>query len=156
MLASVLFYIFFYLLLRVLKRAIYLRLLLALLGSCSRTDLLSSKSMCYVCGGESGATLESALLVLWLPSRAYSSTSPNLAARFRSRSRPNSTWIPSFKIYKACLIDGSKDSKLSAAAIYKIGERNRIKYATNWNLGPYMEIIDIELYAVYKALEYLK
>jgi hypothetical protein len=42
------------------------------------------------------------------------------------------------------------------AAVCKIGERNRIKYATNWNLGPYMEIIDAELYAVYRALEYLK
>src|SRR6266700_526768 len=52
--------------------------------------------------------------------------------------------------------DGSKDSKSNAAAICKIGERNRIKYATNWNLGPYMEIIDAELYAVYRALEYLK
>jgi hypothetical protein len=52
--------------------------------------------------------------------------------------------------------DGSKDSKLSAVAVYKIGERNRIKYATNWNLGPYMEIIDAELYAVYRALEHLK
>ena len=31
-----------------------------------------------------------------------------------------------------------------------------IKYAINWNLGPYMEIIDIELYAVYRALEHLK
>jgi len=53
-------------------------------------------------------------------------------------------------------IDSSKDSKLSIAAVYKIEERNRIKYATNWNLGPYMEIIDAELYAVYRALEYLK
>ena len=53
-------------------------------------------------------------------------------------------------------IDGSKDNKLSIVAIYKIGERNRIKYAINWNLGPYMEIIDIELYAVYRALEHLK
>jgi hypothetical protein len=52
--------------------------------------------------------------------------------------------------------DGSKDSKLSAAAVCKIGERNRIKYATNWNLGPYMEIMDAELYAVYRALEHLK
>ncbi len=52
--------------------------------------------------------------------------------------------------------DGSKDSKSNAAAICKIGERNRIKYATNWNLGPYMEIMDAELYAVYRALEYLK
>jgi hypothetical protein len=52
--------------------------------------------------------------------------------------------------------DGSKDSKLSIAAVYKIGERNIIKYATNWNLGPYMEIIDVERYAVYRALEYLK
>src|SRR6266478_9710711 len=52
--------------------------------------------------------------------------------------------------------DGSIDSKLSIAAIYKIGERNRIKYTTNWNLGPYMEIIDAELYAVYRALEHLK
>jgi len=52
--------------------------------------------------------------------------------------------------------DGSKDSKLYIVAIYKIGERNRIKYATNWNLGPYMEIIDVELYAVYRALEHLK
>ena len=32
-------------------------------------------------------------------------------------------------------IDGSKDNKLNIAAVYKIGERNRIKYATNWNLG---------------------
>ena len=31
-----------------------------------------------------------------------------------------------------------------------------IKYATNWNLGPYMEIMDAELYAVYRALEHLK
>jgi len=38
----------------------------------------------------------------------------------------------------------------------QIGEKNRIKYATNWNLGPYIEIIDIELYAVYRALKYLK
>src|SRR6266478_9253352 len=53
-------------------------------------------------------------------------------------------------------IDGSKDNKLNAAAICKIGERNRIKYITNWNLGPYMEIIDIELYIVCRALEYLK
>src|SRR6266481_4227894 len=53
-------------------------------------------------------------------------------------------------------IDGSKDSKLSIVAVYKIGERNRIKYATNWNLGPYMEIMDVELYIVYRALEYLK
>jgi hypothetical protein len=37
-----------------------------------------------------------------------------------------------------------------------VGERNRIKYAINWNLGPYMEIIDAELYAVYRALEHLK
>jgi hypothetical protein len=37
-----------------------------------------------------------------------------------------------------------------------MGERNRIKYATNWNLGPYMEIMDAELYAVYRALEHLK
>jgi hypothetical protein len=42
------------------------------------------------------------------------------------------------------------------AAVCKIGERNRIKYAINWNLGPYMEIIDVELYTVYRALEYLK
>ena len=47
------------------------------------------------------------------------------------------------------------DSKLNIAAVNKIGERNRIKYATNWNLGPYIEIIDIELYIVYRALEYL-
>ncbi len=53
-------------------------------------------------------------------------------------------------------IDGSKDNKLNIAAIYKIGERNRIKYAINWNLGPYIEIIDVELYIVYRALEYLK
>ena len=53
-------------------------------------------------------------------------------------------------------IDSSKDSKINIAAVYKIGERNIIKYATNWNLGPYMEIIDIELYAVYRALEHLK
>ena len=53
-------------------------------------------------------------------------------------------------------IDSFKDNKLSAAAICKIGERNRIKYVTNWNLGSYMEIIDVELYAVYRALEYLK
>jgi hypothetical protein len=52
--------------------------------------------------------------------------------------------------------DGSKDSKLNVVAIYKIGERNRIKYATNWNLGPYMEIINAELYIVYRALEHLK
>ena len=52
--------------------------------------------------------------------------------------------------------DGSKDSKSNAAAIYKIGERNKIKYATNWNLGIYMEIMDAELYAVYRALEHLK
>ena len=52
--------------------------------------------------------------------------------------------------------DGSKDNKLNTAAICKIGERNRIKYATNWNLGPYMEIIDTKLYAVYRALEHLK
>ncbi|OCK88304.1 uncharacterized protein K441DRAFT_314568 [Cenococcum geophilum 1.58] len=58
--------------------------------------------MCYVCGSESGATLKSASLVLWLPSRAYSSTSPNPATRFRSCSRPNSTRIPSIKIHKAC------------------------------------------------------
>jgi len=38
----------------------------------------------------------------------------------------------------------------------KIGERNRIKYATIWNLGPYIEIIDVELYTVYRDLEYLK
>ena len=62
----------------------------------------SSRSMCYVCGGESGVTLKSALLVLWLPSRAYSSTSPNPAARFCSCSRPNPAWIPSFKVHKAC------------------------------------------------------
>jgi hypothetical protein len=53
-------------------------------------------------------------------------------------------------------IYGSKDSKSNVAAIYRIGERNRIKYVINWNLGPYMEIIDVELYAVYRALEYLK
>jgi len=53
-------------------------------------------------------------------------------------------------------IDSSKDNKLNVAIICKIGERNRIKYAINWNLGPYMEIIDVELYAVYKALEHLK
>jgi len=52
--------------------------------------------------------------------------------------------------------DGSKDSKLNIVAIYKIGERNRIKYAINWNLGPYIEIIDVEFYAVYRALEHLK
>ena len=52
--------------------------------------------------------------------------------------------------------DGSKDGKSSTAAVCKIGERNRIIYATNWNLGPYMEIIDAELYAVYRALEHLK
>ncbi len=52
--------------------------------------------------------------------------------------------------------DSSKDGKLNAAAICKIGETNRIKYATNWNLGPYMEIMDAELYAVYRALEHLK
>jgi hypothetical protein len=52
--------------------------------------------------------------------------------------------------------DGSKDNKLSVAAVCKIGERNRIKYAINWNLGPYIEIIDVELYAVYRALEHLK
>ena len=45
---------------------------------------------------------------------------------------------------------------LNAAAICKIGERNRIIYTTNWNLGPYMEIIDTEFYAVYRALEHLK
>ena len=38
----------------------------------------------------------------------------------------------------------------------KIGERNRIKYVINWNLGPYIEIIDAELYAVHRALEHLK
>ena len=37
-----------------------------------------------------------------------------------------------------------------------MGERNRIKYVINWNLGPYMEIMDVELYTVYRALEYLK
>src|SRR6266567_893999 len=52
--------------------------------------------------------------------------------------------------------DGSKDNKSNAAAVYKIGERNRIKYATNWNLRPYIEIMDAELYAVYRALEHLK
>jgi len=52
--------------------------------------------------------------------------------------------------------DSSKDKKSNAAIIYKIGERNRIKYATNWNLGPYIEIIDAELYTVYKALKHLK
>jgi hypothetical protein len=31
-----------------------------------------------------------------------------------------------------------------------------IKYTTNWNLGPYIEIINIELYTVYRALEHLK
>ena len=53
-------------------------------------------------------------------------------------------------------IDGSKDNKLNAAAICKIGERNRIIHAINWNLGPYMEIMDAELYAVHRALEHLK
>ena len=53
-------------------------------------------------------------------------------------------------------IDGFKDNKLNVAAVCKIGERNRIKYVINWNLGPYMEIMDIELYVVYRALEYLK
>jgi len=53
-------------------------------------------------------------------------------------------------------INGFKDNKLNAAIVYKIGERNRIKYTTNWNLGLYMEIMDIELYAVYKALKHLK
>ena len=52
--------------------------------------------------------------------------------------------------------DSFKDSKLNIAAVYKIGERNRIKYAINWNLEPYIEIIDVELYAVYSALEHLK
>jgi len=52
--------------------------------------------------------------------------------------------------------DGSKDNKSNAAAICKIGERNRIKYATNWNLGLYMEIMDTKLYAVYRALKHLK
>src|SRR6266576_6921024 len=52
--------------------------------------------------------------------------------------------------------DGSKDNKSNAAAVYKIGERNRIKYAINWNLGPYIKIMDVELYAVYRALEHLK
>ena len=52
--------------------------------------------------------------------------------------------------------DGFKDNKLSAAAVCKIEERNKIKYATNWNLKPHMKIIDTELYAVYKALKYLK
>jgi hypothetical protein len=41
-------------------------------------------------------------------------------------------------------------------AVYKIGERDKIKYAINWNLGPYIEIIDVELYVIYRALEYLK
>ena len=50
----------------------------------------------------------------------------------------------------------TKNNKLNVIAIYKIGERNRIKYAINWNLKPYMEIIDVELYTVYKALKYLK
>ena len=31
-----------------------------------------------------------------------------------------------------------------------------IKYAINWNLKPYIEIINIELYIVNRALEYLK
>jgi len=53
-------------------------------------------------------------------------------------------------------IDGFKDNKLNVAIVYKIEERNRIKYAINWNLGPYIEIMDIELYAVYKALKHLK
>jgi len=52
--------------------------------------------------------------------------------------------------------DGSKDSKSNTAAICKIGKRNRIKHATNWNLGPYMEIMDVELYAIYRALKHLK
>ena len=52
--------------------------------------------------------------------------------------------------------DGSKNNKSNTAAICKIRKRNRIKYATNWNLRPYMEIIDTELYAVYKALKHLK
>ena len=42
------------------------------------------------------------------------------------------------------------------AAVYKIGEGNRIKYAINWNLGLYIEIINVELYAVYRALKHLK
>jgi len=49
-----------------------------------------------------------------------------------------------------------KKSKLSAAAVCTIGEENRIKYAINWNLGPYIEIIDAELYIVYRALKHLK
>ena len=49
-----------------------------------------------------------------------------------------------------------KETELNIAAICKIGETNRIKYATNQNLGPYIEIIDTELYAVYRALEHLK
>ena len=51
---------------------------------------------------------------------------------------------------------GSKDNKSNVAAVCKIGERNRIKYVTNWNLRPYIEIMDVELYAVYRALEHLK
>jgi len=53
-------------------------------------------------------------------------------------------------------INSSKDNKLNIAIICKIGERNRIKYAINWNLKAYMEIINIELYTVYKALKHLK
>ena len=52
--------------------------------------------------------------------------------------------------------NGIKDNKSNVAAICKIGERNRIKFATNWNLGLYMEIMDTKLYAVYRALKHLK
>jgi len=39
-------------------------------------------------------------------------------------------------------IDSFKDNKFNIVTIYKIGERYKIIYTINWNLGSYIEIID--------------
>ena len=45
--------------------------------------------------------------------------------------------------------DGSKDKTCSAAVFYG---NDQAWHTDSWNLGPYLEIIDIELYIIYKVL----
>jgi ribonuclease HI len=52
--------------------------------------------------------------------------------------------------------DRSKKGNKNVASICQVGAGQRILHATNFNLGLYIEIMDAELFAIYKALQHVE
>jgi hypothetical protein len=52
--------------------------------------------------------------------------------------------------------DGSKKENKNTASICQVGVEQRILHTINFNLGPYVKIMDAELFAIYKALQHVE